>query len=142
MKKIGKILMIIFGALLFGAGFWMLRSLPDPGGVLAALPYLCIGVGCGMFGHALGEMLSAAAVRRDPQIKKQIEIESKDERNIMLGNMAKAKGFDIMTYLFAALMLAYALMGESLRVIIPFVIAYLFVEGYSIFCRVKMDKEF
>lgn len=33
---------------------------------------------------------------------RQIEIAQTDERNVMIGNMAKAKGYDMMTYVFGA----------------------------------------
>jgi hypothetical protein len=65
----------------------------------------------------------------------------KDERNIMIGNMAKARGYNMMTYVFTALLVAYALMGVSFSIIIPFVIAYLFVHLYAIFQHNKIDKE-
>jgi len=55
--------------------------------------------------------------------------------------MAKAKGYDMMTYVFGALMVAFALMGAPWTVIIPMVIAYLFVHGYAIYFRVKLEKE-
>lgn len=74
-------------------------------------------------------------MENDPQLAKQIEIDTKDERNVMIGNMAKAKGFDMMLYVYSALLLTFALMGISFNVLIPLVVAYLFVIGYSIYHR-------
>ena len=71
----------------------------------------------------------------------RIEIEQKDERNIALSNQAKAKAYDMMIFVFGAVMVSYALMGLDLVAILMLVTAYLFVVGYGIFCRCKLDKE-
>ena len=59
----------------------------------------------------------------------------------MIGNMAKAKGYEMMTYVYGALLLAFALMGVSFTIMIPFVIAYLIVHDYAIYQRFKIEKE-
>ncbi|MDY4025567.1 MAG: hypothetical protein SOZ13_10815 [Enterococcus avium] len=58
----------------------------------------------------------------------------------MIGNVAKAKGFDIMLYIYSALLLTFALMGISFNVIIPMVIAYLFVIGCYLYHLTKIQK--
>lgn len=58
----------------------------------------------------------------------------------MIGNMAKAKGFDMMLYVYSALLLTFALMEVSFNVLIPLVVAYLFIVGYSIYHRSKIEK--
>lgn len=68
------------------------------------------------------------------------EIEEKDERYIAIGNQAKAKGFDMMTFDFGALMICFALMEIELAATLLFVFTYLFVEGYAIYYRFKLDK--
>lgn len=141
MKKSKGLAIVITGMILFAAGFVLIKQPADPQGLLRTLPYLCIGVGCGMFGHGIGDLLSKKAVEHDPGLAKQIEINRKDERNVMLSNMAKAKGYDIMTYVFGALLLAYALMGASVEIIIPFVTAYLFVQLCAVYFRTKEEKK-
>lgn len=141
MKKIKSYLITIIGVVLFMTGLYLIKTVFNPQGVMLALPYLCIGVGCGMFGHGLGDILNRIALKKNPDLAKQKEINEKDERNIMIGNMAKARGYNMMTYVFAALLVAYALMGVSFSIIIPFVIAYLFVHFYAIFQHNKIDKE-
>ena len=128
MKNSKSILISILGFLLSGIGFYFIRSLTDPEGIMKTFPYILVGIGCGMFGHGIGDLIN-------------IEIDQKDERNIMISNMAKAKGYDVMTYVFAALLLAYGLMGASMEIIIPFVIAYLFVQFYAVYIRMRKDKE-
>ena len=141
MKKAKYYVITLAGALLLALGLCLLKLVPEPEGIMATLPYLCIGVGCGMFGHGLGDILSKKAMRSDPAMAKRLEIEAKDERNVMHANASKAKGFDMMTYVFGALMLAYALMSASFRVLLPFVIAYLFVQFYAVYHRLRLDKE-
>lgn len=127
MKNSKSIVIGILGVLLCGIGFYFMKSLTDPQGIIKTLPYILVGIGCGMFGHGIGDLINKKVTAKNPEIAKQIEIDQKDERNIMITNMAKAKGYDIMTYVFSALMLAYALMGASIEILIPFIIAYLFV---------------
>lgn len=112
----------------------------DPQGMMKALPYICIGLGCGIFGRGMGEIISHRAIKNYPDIKKQIEIDTQDERNSAIRNRAKAKGYDMMIFIFGALMVAFALMGIDLTVLL-LVFAYLFVVGYSSYYRYKYDKE-
>ncbi len=70
-----------------------------------------------------------------------MEINENDERNIAIANRAKAKAYDMMVFVFGALMLSYALMDTDMVASLMLVFAYLFVIGYGIFYRVKYDKE-
>ena len=141
MKQAKNIGLSLLGFVLIGAGIYMIRTVPDPQGIMRALPFLLVGFGCGIFGHGLGDLLAKKAVQSDPAMARQVGIAQTDERNVMIGSMAKAKGYDMMTYVFGALMVAFALMGAPWTVIIPMVIAYLFVHGYAIYFRVKLEKE-
>ena len=141
MKQAKNIGLSLLGFVLIGAGIYMIRTVPDPQGIMRALPFLLVGFGCGIFGHGLGDLLAKKAVQSDPAMARQLEIAQTDERNVMISSMAKARGYDMMTYVFGALMVAFALMGAPWTVIIPMVIAYLFVHGYAIYFRVKLEKE-
>lgn len=88
----------------------------------------------------MGSIISRKALKGSPEIARQIEIEKKDERNLMLASRAKAKGFDMMTFAFGALIICFALMGISLAATLLLVFTYLFVEGYAVYCRCKLDK--
>lgn len=126
MKNKKDLLIALFGVLLILAGFYLIKAIDNPQNVMRSLPYLCIGIGCGLFGNGVGEFISKKSMENDPQLAKQIEIDTKDEWNVMIGNMAKAKGFDMMLYVYSALLLTFALMGISFNVLIPLVVAYLF----------------
>lgn len=123
-------------------GLYFIKTSEDPTGIWRVLPYLAVGIGSGLFGQGAGELMNRLILRNHPEQAKNMEIQRKDERNVMLANAAKAKGFDAMTYIFAALLLAFALMGVSFEVILPFVAAYLLVQFYAVYCRFKQEKQF
>ena len=108
---------------------------------MRALPFVCIGLGCGAFGHGVSDIISRRAVTGHPEIQKQIDVEKNDERNISISNRAKAKAFDVMIYVFGALMVSFALMGVDMVAVLLLVFSYLFVEGCAIRYRCKYDKE-
>ncbi len=132
---------VIIGLLLLAVGLFSLKMFPDSEGVVKTLPYICIGLGCGMFGHGMGNAIGNSMLKNSPDIVRQMEIEQNDERNVMIASRAKARAFDLTTFVFGALMLCFALMEVDLAAVLLLVAAYLFVEGYSIYCRCKLEKE-
>lgn len=128
------------GIVLLAGGLFLLRTTESPEGILRVLPFVCVGLGCGMFGHGMGNIVSRKALKKSPEIVRQIEIEQKDERNIAIANHAKAKGFDMMTFVFGALMICFALMEIEMEATLLLVFAYLLVEGYAIYYRFKIEK--
>ena len=139
-KKTGYVIVMI-GILLLGTGLYFVKTIRNPQGIMLTLPYVCIGIGSGLFGHGMGGILSRRAMQNNPQMQKRKEIEQNDERNIAIANRAKGKAFDMMTFVFGALMIAFALMGADLAAVLLLVFAYLFVHGYAIYCRCKYEKE-
>jgi drug/metabolite transporter (DMT)-like permease len=140
-KNTSSYLLTILGLLLLGGGLYLVKTITDPHGVMLALPYICVGIGCGVFGQGMGSIISYKAIKNNPDIEKQLEIERNDERNIAIGNRAKAKAYDIMISVFGALLLSFAFMGIDMVAILMLVFAYLFVAGYGIYYRIKYDKE-
>lgn len=133
--------LVIIGLILIAAGLIMVKTLSEPQGVMRALPYVCIGIGCGIFGQGMGNIISLKVRKNSPEIHKQIEIEKKDERNIAIANRAKAKSYDMMIFVFGALMVSFALMGIDVTAVLLLVFAYLFVIFYGIYYRFMYDKE-
>ena len=129
------------GILLAGAGIVLLKwqeILPDG---MRVLPYVGIGIGCGLFGQGMGSLISRRTLRNAPDVQKQMEIEKNDERNVALSCRAKARAFDLMLYLFGALMVSYALMGVELPAVLLLVGAYLLVTGSFIYYLQKYERE-
>ncbi len=131
----------VVGLLLLAVGLIMLKVIADPQGILLTVPYVCIGLGCGAFGHGVGDLVNHKVAKNDPQLQKQMEIDKNDERNIAIANKAKANAYDIMLYVFGALMLTFALMNVDMLAILLLVAAYLFVVGFFIYYLNKFHKE-
>ncbi|WP_340021339.1 DUF6442 family protein [Paenibacillus sp. FSL K6-1096] len=140
-KSVTAYVLVIAGLLLLAGSLYLIRTTPDPQGVLRSLPYVCIGIGCGLFGGGMGELIGRRALKNSPAIAKQLEINKNDERNVAIANRAKAKAYDMMVFVFGALMLAFALMETELTVVLLLVFAYLFTIGYGTYYRLKYDRE-
>ena len=104
-------------------------------------PYLCIGIGAGLFGQGTGELVSRRALRSSPEICKQLEIAQKDERNVAIANRAKGKAYDMMTYAFGALIVSFALMRVEMAAVLMLVVVYLGVQGCALYWRFRYEKE-
>ena len=131
----------MLGLILLAAGLYLVKATVEPQGIMRALPYVLVGLGCGVFGHGMGEIISRRALKSDPEIQKRLEIEKQDERNIAIANRAKAKAYDMMIFVYGALMVTFALMDADMVTVLLLVAAYLFVLGYGIYYRLKYDKE-
>ncbi|HQE70757.1 MAG TPA: hypothetical protein PK071_06530, partial [Atopobiaceae bacterium] len=54
---------------------------------------------------------------------------------------AKGKAFDMMTFVFGALMLSFALMGVDMIAVLLLVFSYLFVHGSALYYRFKFERK-
>ena len=140
MKKADWLTTVI-GIILLGAGLYMVKTFDDAQGIFLTLPYILIGVGCGVFGAGISNIISKKAISKDADLQKKLTIEANDERNIAIANRAKAKAVDCMTFVFGILMLTFALMNMDLAATLLLVAAYLFVHIYGIYYRLKYEKE-
>ena len=141
MKKGAMFTLTALGFIFIVVGLCYLKSSAPLTGAMTALPYVCIGIGCGAFGHGMGESMSKWAMKNAPELEKQMEIEKHDEPNIEIANRAKGKAYDAMLYIFGALLVSFALMDIAMHLILLLVFAYHLVVGISIFYRCKYDKE-
>ena len=129
------------GACLLAMGVMFLKTVSDPQGIVRTLPYLCVGIGSGLFGQGMGNLLHRRALNGNPELLKQEEIERRDERNVAIANRAKAKAYDMMIFVFGAILLAFALIGVDLAAIILLLFAYLLIIGFGLYWRVRYDRE-
>ncbi|MHC1695574.1 MAG: hypothetical protein AB9835_09970 [Eubacteriales bacterium] len=141
LKRIKDYLITLLGILLLGTGLLLIKTNADPQGIMLSLPYVCVGIGSGAFGMGIGNIVAAVSVKKHPEVKKQMDIQKNDERNISIINRAKAKAYDAMVFIFGSLMLSYALMLADLTVVLLLVAAYLFIIVLRIYYQVKYDKE-
>lgn len=142
MKKVGiDYIFTAIGMILLVTGLLLVKALDNLQGFMLVLPYILFGIGCGIWGYGMGNIISRRALKSSPEIQKQLEIEKTDERNIAIANRAKAKAYDMMIFLFGALMLTFALRGVDVIALLLFLFAYLFVQGYGVYYRCKYGKE-
>ncbi len=132
-------ILAVLGVLLAGTGVLLLAG--APGAVPQAFPYVCIGLGCGLFGQGAGELIHRRADKTNPAREKEMRIEQNDERNRMIALYAKAKAFDVMITVFGALALVYTLISAGLAVTLLLVSAYLFVIGCSLYYRREYGRK-
>ena len=140
-RKVLESLLAAGGVLLMAAGLLLLRAFPEAEGAARVAPYLMVGLGSGMFGHGMGGIISRRALKGAPDVQKALEIERTDERNVMIGKAAKGKAFDLMTYLYGALTFSFAIMDIGIAPVLLLVAAYLFVHGYAVYWRIRLEKE-
>lgn len=129
------------GIVLLALGLLLVKMADNPQGLMLALPYVCIGIGCGVFGHGMGNFISRKSIKNNPDIQKQLDINHNDERNIAIATRAKAKGYDLMAFVFIPLMLIFVLMRIDIIALLLLFFAYVFVQGYAIYYRYRYDKE-
>lgn len=140
--KVGRyVFLSVLGAVLFIVGLVLLLLLPDAEGILKTLPFVCVGVGAGIFGGNFSSAMRNRAINKNPQLAKQAEIEAKDERNYMIRNKAKASAYNLMIFVYAAILLAFTLMQVEAYIILTLVGAYLFFIFSYVYYLSKYYKE-
>lgn len=140
-SKAKKYATIAFGILFLAIGLYLVKTGVDSHGSMKVLPYVCIGIGCGLFGHGMGNVISERATSNDSDLRKRLDIAKNDERNIAIANKANSKAFGMMTFVFGALMVSFALMGVDAIAVLLLVFAYLLVHGFALYYRFKLDRE-
>lgn len=139
MKKNNKVLvygiLLVIGIIIFLTGGFFIK---DNSGSFSGV---CIGIGAGLFGMSLGQIISIILINKNPSYEKKINIEKNDERNIQINNKAKSKAFDIMGFLYGVLMFIYILIGTELLQILLLVGSYLLVYIIYIIYFNKYYKE-
>ncbi|WP_430509322.1 hypothetical protein [Gottfriedia solisilvae] len=140
-KNISIYFLTMVGIALFAGGLYFIKTIEDHQGLLRALPYICVGLGCSIFGHGMGEIIVRSAMKKNPTAAKQLEIDKKDERNLAIANRAKAKAYDMMVFVFGALIISFALMDIDLILLLLLVFVFMFFVGYNTYYRFKYYKE-
>lgn len=132
----------IIGVVMLIVGVYFVKTLPEPQGIMRVLPYVFIGLGCSIFGYGIGEILTDKAMKNSPDARKKMEIEMKDERNVVIKNSAKAKAYDMMIFVFGALLISFGLMGVDLIAVLLLAFTYMFVTAYGVYYQYKFYKKY
>lgn len=140
-KRMKSIMLTLIGLFVLCTGSYLNKKGMVSNGSLHLLTYFGVGLGCGIFGRGMSDIFHVIAFKNHPEEEKKTEIEINDERNIAITNHAKAKAYDMMIFVFGALMFTFAMMEIDLGILLLFVVTYLFVSGYGIYYRCKLNKE-
>ena len=143
MEKRGRtaFILLTIGVILVIVSTITLFFLSDERLTYTVVSYVVFGIGFGLVGDALGRLNSMRLEKKDPERMKVIRVEKNDERNIAIDEKAKAKAFSFMTYLYAVVLVALAIMRVELRALLIMVAAYLLVVIFSLFAKLKLYKE-
>lgn len=140
--KVGRyVFLSVMGFIIFAVGMALIKLSLEASGILKVLPYICIGVGSGIFGSNLGTAIKNRTLLKNPQAAKQVEIQQKDERNQAISNKAKARTYDLIVFVYGTILLAFALMQVDMYVILTLVGMYLFLIFTNIYYLTKYHKE-
>lgn len=102
---------------------------------------LCIGIAGSLFSFAAIWFFQYFFYKKNPGIKKQKEIEQKDERNILITEKAKAKAFQALIVLLICVSFLTILLKASLWVTLGTVCIYLTGIAFQIVYTAKYGKE-
>ena len=109
--------------------------------MIVTIPYIFIGVGCGIFGHFMDNLIKYFSTKNHKELERQIQIDKNDERNILIAEKSKAKAYDLMFYLFASMLIIFSLMGVDNLAIIMIVAIYLSIQIYALYWRSKFESK-
>lgn len=140
-KTMSALLLTFIGVGLLAVGLITIKTMEETQGLLGALPYIGVGLGSVLFGHGIGEVILRSAMKKSPAAAKQLEIDRNDERNLTIENRAKAKAYDMMIFVFGALIISFAVMGIDLAVLLLLIFAYLVILVSNSYYRIKYGKE-
>lgn len=128
----------VIGFALLAAGLLTVKLFAPVG---QPLPYLCIGLGCGAFGHGMGELVIRRTEKGRPELARRREIEENDERNITLRDRAQARAYRMMVPVLGALLMSFGLMGVDLTVVLLLAATYLYICGCSVYYSERYRRE-
>ena len=109
--------------------------------MIVTIPYIFIGVGCGILGQFMDNLIKYFSTKNHKELERQIQIDKNDERNILIAEKSKAKAYDLMIYLFASMLIIFSLMGVDKLAIIMIVAIYLSIQIYALYWRSKFENK-
>ena len=134
MKRKAYALLVVAGVVVVALGLFLMRG-PER----LPLPGILIGLGAGALGCGLSGVLTNRLSRKYPDMAGKT-VEQQDERNVAISNRAKARAYDLMVYVFGALMITFALMNADVTMILLLIGAYLIVVACRIGFAMHYDK--
>ena len=81
----------VLGILLLVVGVYFVKSGKDTQGIMRALPYVCIGLGCGIFGHGMGDIISRKAIQTDPKLENSLKFKKMTKETLQFHKKLRPK---------------------------------------------------
>lgn len=135
-----NILLSFLGVVLVAVGLFIYQKTLGMDKTVVVIPYIFIAIGCGILGHFTGNLIQHYSTKGNEELKRQIEIEKNDERNVLIAEKSKAKAYDLMIYLFAAMLIIFSLMGADKLQLVVLVAIYLSLQIYALYWKSKFES--
>ncbi|WMJ89240.1 hypothetical protein [Anaerocolumna sp. MB42-C2] len=129
------IFLILLGVIVLAVGIFVISE------NLKTISGLCIGIGAGFISMNVANLIIILYYKKHPDLKKQSEIESKDERTVAITNKAKAKAFDITVRALIIIPFLLILADSPLWMTLASVALYSFGFGAQIYFTIRYSKE-
>lgn len=138
MKKQQKnlyITLFVLGVILLVSGFLIISE------DYSNISGLCIGIGIGLMAMSFSNLVINNYYQKRPVLKRQNEINSKDERNTTITNRAKAKAFDWTIRLLIAFPFLLIFFKSPLWMIFSVIGIYLLGFSIQVFYTIRFNNE-
>ena len=134
-RRAFSIAMLALGLCCVAASFFL------KGEDVKAISGILIGVGGGLFGMGVSNLVMQHMERKHPELKRQNHIEQNDERNIMIRNRAKARAGDVTQWLVMGIAYLTILISAPLWLTLTVVAVYAAYHVIGIALMNKYQKE-
>ncbi|WFR56450.1 hypothetical protein QA584_22990 [Anaerocolumna sp. AGMB13025] len=138
MKKQQKnlyITLFVLGVILLVSGFLIISE------DYSNISGLCIGIGIGLMAMSFSNLVINNYYQKRPVLKRQNEINSKDERNTTITNRAKAKAFDWTIRLLIVFPFLLIFFKSPLWMIFSVIGIYLLGFSIQVFYTIRFNNE-
>jgi hypothetical protein len=138
MKKQQKILyitLLVLGIILMIAGFFILSE------KYSNISGLFIGIGAGLVSMSFSNLVINNYYQKHPVLKRQNEINSKDERTTSITNKAKAKAFDWIIKILIIFPFLLIFLKSPLWMIFLVIGIYLLGFSMQVFYTIRYNNE-
>lgn len=130
-----SVIFILLGAVLLAIGFFAV------GDNLKSVSGFCIGIGLALIVMNIMNLILNHYYKKHPAVKKQSDIELKDERTVAITNQAKAKAFDIMLKILFVIPFIMILFDLPLWMMLSTIALYVFGLSVQMYFAVRYHKE-
>lgn len=139
-KARGQYILAAVGFVLFVTGIVLVILFPESQGIMKTLPFICLGIGAGFCGSSLGGVISYRRMQKNPQLAKEKEISTKDERNIFISYKAKAMAYNLTLPIFGVLIMFLAVVQVETYITLVFtgaclLIIFLYIYFFTKYCK-------